>query len=186
MTENTENQEADLREDFELDPEQVTVLMNKLGAQATGKRIAYIDGALNVPAALSDTIREIMSTHNWDSGALSKAELLAYAADKRWKVETGGIIHAGMKVLTDDRSKQLILGSRILADSAPENFTTPWFDADGIRHDLDAAGMVSLSNAVAIHVTSSFLRYADVIAAIQADEVTTAEQVDQWEWPSNG
>lgn len=47
--------------------------------------------------------------------APSKADLLSYAADKRWQVETGGLVIGGVPVATDDRSKIMIIGARVKA-----------------------------------------------------------------------
>ena len=45
------------------------------------------------------------------TGDALKAALRAYAADKRWRVEVGGITINGVSVPTDDRAKLLLFGA---------------------------------------------------------------------------
>ncbi len=111
-----------------------------------------------------------------------KAQLTAYAADKRWRAETGGMTVGGMPIATDDRSKQMIIGARIAAD-ADANWSTPWVAADGSIVTVDAATMIAISNAVLAHVGACFAIYAEVKADIEAGTVTTTAEIDAAGWP---
>ncbi len=71
--------------------------------------------ALLVPDDLAGIVEAAMAAA--DPVEQARSALVAYAADKRWRVETGGISVGGIDVATDDRSKLMImaLGSRPIA-----------------------------------------------------------------------
>lgn len=122
-------------------------------------------GALSAPAPAPPTI----------------AELLAAASDKRWRVETGGIEVAGVPIDTSDRSKMLIMGARLAAESDPA-FTTTFAAIDG-THTLSAAEIIAISDAVLAHVAACFAQYGVVESAVRAGLITTVEQVLAADWP---
>lgn len=107
----------------------------------------------------------------------TEAELVAHAAERRWRFETGGITVAGVPVLTDDRSKLMIAGARLAAMAGPD-WTTPWHGADGGIYPLDAAAIVAISDAVSAHVQASFATFAAVKAAIVDGTITTTAEID--------
>lgn len=99
---------------------------------------------------------------------------IAYAAQKRWEKEVGGMEVGGISIATDDRSKLMIAGARIKAESDPD-FTTSWVGAHGSIHTVNAAQVIAISDAVLAHVAGCFEIYAEVIAA---DPPMTEEQID--------
>jgi hypothetical protein len=107
----------------------------------------------------------------------SKADLVAYAADRRWRQEVGGITVAGVPVATDDRSKLMITGARVAA-MADSGWSTVWHGADGNTYPVDAPAMVAISNAVQAHVNGGFATFALVKAAIESGTITTLAEVD--------
>jgi hypothetical protein len=109
--------------------------------------------------------------------AEQKALLVAYAADMRWRKETGGIVVGGVPVATDDRSKQMIMGARIAAEADSE-FTTPWVGIDGSINTLTAAQVIAVSNAVLAHVAGCFATFAALQPDITAGTITTREEID--------
>lgn len=109
--------------------------------------------------------------------ALSKAELVTYAADKRWRLEVGGITIAGVPIATDDRSKLMITGARVAAMADP-GWSTVWHGADGQTYPVDATAMIAISDAVQAHVNSSFASFATIKSAIEASEITTTAEID--------
>jgi hypothetical protein len=109
-------------------------------------------------------------------------DLRAYASDKRWRVETGGIAFGGHVIATDDRSKMMLMGARILA-AADSGHSERWACADGAVLTLDAAAIIAASDAVAAHVSACFATWAEVAAGIEAGTITTTEQIDTAEWP---
>lgn len=114
-------------------------------------------------------------------------DLIAYAADARWRRETGGVQFGGFTVATDDRSKLMIVGARAAAQADPD-FTTEWKLPDAGFVTLDAAAIIAISDAVLAHVAESFSREAAVIAAIEDETISTPAQIDAAfdavEWPA--
>jgi hypothetical protein len=112
-----------------------------------------------------------------DLPRLRQRDLVAYAADKRWRVEVGGISVDGVPVATDDRSKVMVIGARVAAQASPD-WTTVWHGADGQTYPLNAAAMIAISNAVEAHVNATFATFATVKAGIDAGEITTTAAID--------
>lgn len=112
----------------------------------------------------------------------SQVDLAAYAAQKRWEVETGGITVGGMPVATDDRSKIMIIGARVKADADPA-FTTQWKASDGFV-TIDAATIIGISNAVLAHVDACFEVEGVVQTAITEGTLTTTAEIDAADWPA--
>lgn len=104
------------------------------------------------------------------------ADLKGYAANCRWRKETGGIVVSGLSVATDDRSKLLIAGARIKADANPE-FTTKWKTSAGFVL-IDAATIIAISDAVLAHVDACFGAEGEVLASIEAGTITAREEID--------
>lgn len=114
----------------------------------------------------------------------SMQDLHDYAADKRWRVETGGIVLGGLPVATDDRSKLMIAGARISAQSDPE-FETDWAVGLTASATIDAAQVLAISDAVLNHVHNCFAVWKIVVAAITGGTITSPAQIESAEWPSN-
>jgi len=95
-----------------------------------------------------------------------KEQALDRLASRRWQAENGGVIVAGIRVATDDRSKLLIAdaGRRAEADSS---FTTKWKSRDGWV-TLNATALIGLRNAVFAHVAACFAREAELADAVAA------------------
>lgn len=104
-------------------------------------------------------------------------ELLAHAADLRWRREVGGLMLGGVPIATDDRSKIMIMGARVAAAANPD-WETVWHGADGQTYPLNAAQMIAISVAVEAHVNGTFATFALVKAGIEAGEVTTMAAID--------
>lgn len=119
------------------------------------------------------SIQDVLSAHGMF------ADLTSYAANARWAREVGGISVNGVPVATDDRSKQMIMGARIAAQTDP-SFATPWVGADGTVVTLTAPQIIAISNAVLLHVQACFATFASLQAGITAapPTVTTTAQVD--------
>ncbi|WP_158259802.1 DUF4376 domain-containing protein [Phyllobacterium phragmitis] len=104
-------------------------------------------------------------------------DLVAYTAQKRWETEVGGIVVNGLIVATDDRSKIMISGARVAAQSNPE-FTTDWKSQDGTFVTIDAAAVVAISDAILAHVSGCFSIEAAIIADIMAGVITAPAEID--------
>lgn len=105
------------------------------------------------------------------------ADLLAYAADARWRREVGGITVSGVPIATDDRSKVMIVGARVAAEADP-GWSTIWHGADGQIYPINAAAIIAISAAVEAHVNSGFATFAEVKADIEAGTITTRAEID--------
>lgn len=141
----------------------------------------------DIVAALVPCEPDVAQRWTYDGGTFSPPvpsapDLYAYAADKRWRVETGGAIVGGVTVATDDRSKVMIMGARIKADADPD-YVVGWKVADGGFVNLTAPQIIAVSNAVLAHVDACFAAEAALVAAITSGDVATAQQVDDWPWP---
>ncbi|WP_273794686.1 DUF4376 domain-containing protein [Brucella intermedia] len=104
-------------------------------------------------------------------------DLPAYAAQKRWEKEVGGIEINGLSVATDDRSKMMISGARVAAQNDPA-FSTQWKAADGTFTTINAAAVIAISDAMLAHVSNCFAIEAQVLADIAAGTISTVEQID--------
>ena len=109
------------------------------------------------------------------------AALAAYAADKRWRVETGGIRVAGTPIATDDRSKTMIMGARIKADADPQ-YAVGWKTNAGFV-TLTSVQIVGISDAVLAHVDACFAAEATVRAGIESGDIQTIAEIDNFAWP---
>lgn len=144
----------------------------------------------DIAAAMVPAGAEIAAGWSWDGETFAppvpppvdQAALLAYAADRRWRCETGGIVVGGVPVATDDRSKVMIMGARIKAD-ADASYELRWKGADGAFLLIGAGQIIAISNAVLAHVDACFAVEADVVAGIEAGTVSTFAQIDAADWP---
>ncbi|HRD79047.1 MAG TPA: DUF4376 domain-containing protein [Hyphomicrobiaceae bacterium] len=115
------------------------------------------------------------------ASAWLKPMLKAYAADKRWRIEIGGIVVNGAPVPTDDRAKALLTGA---AASMTSTETTK-VKVGGAFVDMTGTQVKALRDAVADHVQACFQAEADVVAEIDAGTITTLAEVDAFAWPAN-
>lgn len=110
-------------------------------------------------------------------------DLYAYAANKRWRIETGGITVAGMAVATDRESQGLINGAYTYARDTPGvqiSFKSP---SGFVTMESETAIMVG--RAVAEHVQACFAAESAVSTAIATGSFTTVEHIESWPWPDN-
>jgi len=119
--------------------------------------------------------------HVWQDGAWVDAGipadvLKAYAADARYRAETGGLTINGQTIATDRESQTLITGAYNLALQDP-NLTINWKTGAGFVQ-IDAPTMIAIATAVAQHVQSCFTKEAEVVADIEGGTITTYAQVD--------
>lgn len=157
-----------------------------------------------VMAALSDQERDHVS-YNAQTGVLSTADdgvateiagllaasapllkerLSAYAAARRWAVETGGITVNGAPVYTDRETQSKLTAAHARAADNP-SFTVRWKTAAGSFVTLNAAQVTAIANAVFDHVQAAYDVEADVVAGIAGGTITTTAQIDAASWPSN-
>lgn len=103
----------------------------------------------------------------YDARPVALATKLAALADFRWQKEIGGIVINGMIIETTDRSKTLVTGALMLAQSNPAA-TFQFKTTDNQYVEVDAAGMVAIYQAIGAHVQSCFAKEQVVAAQIAA------------------
>ena len=113
-----------------------------------------------------------------------RTDLVAYAADARWRREVAGTtVDLGgdlvVPVATDDRSKIMIMGAASAA-AADEEYTTPWKTVTGAFVTLTAAQLQTVAAKVAVHVRTCFAVERSVVTSIYAEAhaVVSKDQID--------
>lgn len=114
-------------------------------------------------------------------------DLNAYLADKRYQVETGGVILPGEPPMPcwTDRATQATLARAVqLLDkgmlSEPLNVKVPGGFISLSRLQVEAIG-----EAVALHVQACFDMEATIAGQIANGTITTTSDIDAANWPSN-
>ncbi|WP_186389465.1 DUF4376 domain-containing protein [Stappia sp. TSB10P1A] len=106
------------------------------------------------------------------------AELIALAADLRWRAEVGGMEWRGWPVHTDRQSQTKVLAEHVAVTSGSRLDGEPWKFADGLFRELTNADVQDLARAVREHVRASFAAEAAVAADIEAGVIVTREAVE--------
>lgn len=116
-----------------------------------------------------------------------KASKLAALAEKRWQVETAGIVVAGAAIKTDRESSAILTSAYILAKDYPGYTVSNWKVAKGAFITLDAPTIIALATAVRLHVQACFDREAALTASIlAAADVPALDAIDiDAGWPPN-
>jgi hypothetical protein len=114
-----------------------------------------------------------------------KAELLATLAQRRWEVETGGVLFGVIRLETDDRSKLLITqaAARAKRDST---YSVRWKVGPGEWLPLDATTLIAAETTVFEHVQACFAREAELCVAIEnanGSNLTNLEASVRTFWP---
>ena len=114
--------------------------------------------------------------------APTKAELTAYAAQKRWAVETGGIT-VGSAQIDTSRESQAMIANAYAYIVASGSASVSYKAASGWV-TLDAAAIKSAALAVGAHVQTCFALEQTLDAEITAGTITTTAQIDAAAWPA--
>lgn len=131
-----------------------------------------------IPAYMPDYLFDGTTFVQPAKDVLTKKQLTAYAAMKRWEKEVGGITVNNIPVATDDRSKQMIMGARVAAES-DATFKTNWVGADGTVVVLTAPQIIAISDAVLDHVNAVFTDFSKVKKDIDDGKVIKKDKVDE-------
>lgn len=109
-------------------------------------------------------------------------DLTKYAADKRWRVETGGITVAGAAIPTSREDQAMITGAVAFAQLNPD--ASIQFKAVSGWVTLTATQMVGIGLSVGTHVQACFAAEAAIDADVDGGTITTAEQIEaDGRWP---
>lgn len=147
--------------------------------QLSNKEAALVSSASDWPETPSSLLSVVAG---W-SPEPAPLDLYAYAAIKRYAVETGGVVIDGMHVMTDRQSQSLITGAYNYVQANPD-VTVKFKTAAGFV-ELTAAQMTAIANAVGAHVQASFAAEGEVDKQIIAGTITTTSEIDTFVWPIN-
>ncbi|CUX59990.1 DUF4376 domain-containing protein [Agrobacterium tumefaciens] len=113
----------------------------------------------------------------------TKVELLAYAAIKRFEIETGGIVVNGARMDTSRNSQSMIANaySFVVNSGAPATK----FKAMSGWMTLSSADIKSAALAVGAHVQASFDVEEVADGLIRSEAISSIEEIDALPWPSN-
>ena len=112
-----------------------------------------------------------------------QVDLTAYAAAKRYAVETGGVTVGGVAIPSDRDTQAKLTAAFLLAQVNPQA-TFQWKAGAGFV-TLDAASVGQIAVAIGQFVQAAYATEAAVLAAITAGTITTTAQIDAAAWPSN-
>ena len=143
--------------------------------------------AIDADGEIANAAKEWLATGGTPTmfGAVppSKAELYAYAADKRYRVITGGIVFNGVPIGTTDEYVTRIKNKRDLIRDGQA--ATPFKMVIGsITIDATLDLMNALVKAVGDYWQSGFDVQASVNDQIASGAITTYAQIDAAAWPS--
>jgi hypothetical protein len=117
-----------------------------------------------------------------------KLALLAYAYQKRRAViDAGMAVTIGqtlVPVWTDAESRSSMQGLMLAAQLDPQ-ITATWKGRDGNFYPLDAAGIQTMALAALSFVQQAFATEAEIVSAINSGVITTTNQINGGNWPSN-
>ena len=111
------------------------------------------------------------------------ADLLAYAAERRWRAEVGGVVVGSLHMQTDAASQSKLAQAIQSIDLGVIPEPLPWKTARGFAV-LSRADLLDAAKATAALVQAAFATEAAVAASIVAGEITTHAEVDMAPWPS--
>ena len=116
------------------------------------------------------------------TAAQTQAALVAYAADKRYRVETGGTSVSNMPMATDRDTQAKLNAAFNLANAVPAS-TFNWKTPSGFV-TFTANQVIGIAVAVGQFVSKAYSTEATVGAAIAAGTITTTAQIDSAAWPT--
>jgi hypothetical protein len=111
--------------------------------------------------------------------------LLAYLADKRWRLETGGYLWNGHLVATDRDSRSIISQER-LAISLSERVDPDGFKMGGELVMVSNADFIAMTDAIRAFVRACFAAEAMIGAQIIAGTITSFAAIDAAAMPDAG
>ena len=143
------------------------------------KHIEALDPAWqSVPCSFDASLRRVEGA--WvlvEAAEIARAALRARASAARWARETSGVTVGGAHIPTDQRTQMVLAGAfaRAVAD---ESYAIPnWKLPDGSYVSLSNPEIRAIATSVADHIQGCFDLNAEVDAAIEAGEITTAAEV---------
>lgn len=112
-----------------------------------------------------------------------KAQLIAYAADKRWRVASSGVVVNGVAVPSDDVADGRI--RRALSDLREGIQVEPLtFILGAVVVPATEEMFLALRTAISRKWQLSYAVQGDVVTGVLADTITTEQQIDAANWPA--
>ncbi len=109
----------------------------------------------------------------------SPEELVAYAADVRWRKEVAGVEWSeGLVIQTDRESQGKLLAEFVAISGGLRPDPSPWKFADNKFAMLSNADMGAVCLASRAHVAAAYATEDVLVAQIDAGTITTAAQID--------
>ena len=126
-------------------------------------------------------LRKALQFYQLSLGTLATtADLLAYTANKRWEIETGGIVINGINISTDERSQGMI--NRAYAYMQARNISSIKYKTENGFIDLDFATLTTIALAVGAHVQACFSAEAEIVNQINNGVIINTNQIDTYSW----
>jgi len=121
--------------------------------------------------------------------ALNRSGLQAYAAAKRRAVIAGGCTIAvdGLQIpiWADDKTIATLTALMLRASIDPNLVIASWKARDGNFFELNAGDIATLANGLFAFIQSAFDVEGSVSADIEAENITTLEEIEAAGWPAN-
>ena len=122
-------------------------------------------------------------------GMLTASDLLAFAAFKRRAVVNGGCVVAvdGLQIpiWADDKTIATLTALMMRASADPNLVIPSWKARDGTFFELNAGDIATLANGLFAFIQTAFDVEGAVAADIAAENITTLEEIEAADWPSN-
>lgn len=110
--------------------------------------------------------------------------LTAYAALKRWRVETAGFIDSdGRAIATDRESQSKLIAEMVAIGAGIRAEPSQWKLRDGSFASLTNAQMQAVIIAARTHIATAFAVEREAATGIAAGTITTEGAIDALQWP---
>ena len=160
------------------------VLINDIVDVVYASGVPAPEDAVEVPDnVFPGFVRDVDGSFGPPPSDASIADLIAYAADRKWRAEIGGTVWNAWPVATDRDSQAKVIAERLAIEAGERADPDGWKFADGVFRPVSNADFIALSNAVRNHVRACFAVEAQLQAAIAAETVTTFAEIDAADWP---
>ena len=116
----------------------------------------------------------------------TKQDLHRYAAEKRWRVETGGIIisiqNNNININTDERTRNILTAAFIKA-SADSSYTIKNWKIDSNNYIiLSSQDIINIANLIEHHVQKCFDINNEIDNKIENNNITTINEIENYNW----
>lgn len=124
-----------------------------------------------------------------DADEAAKRDLKAAAQTKRQQVIAGGCTVAvdgvAIPIWADDRTVATLTALSVRALANPALVIPQWRARDGQFYELNAADIAALAEGLFTFINEAFEIEGEVVADIDAENITTLAEIDAAGWPEN-